>query len=112
MRSVCARVLLLGVITACSAAPESGELNGYGGAGGSAGSSGSSGASASGGSAGRAAGGSGIGGSGSGSSGGGWQYTADRTKIILCGDVCSEVKADTGARIDIVLGCKTVAIPA
>jgi hypothetical protein len=42
----------------------------------------------------------------------GWQYNVDRTKIILCGDVCREVKADTAGKIDIVLGCKTVVIPA
>ena len=42
----------------------------------------------------------------------GWQYNADKTKIILCGNVCREVKADTGAKVDIVLGCKTVVIPA
>jgi hypothetical protein len=38
----------------------------------------------------------------------GWQYTDNDTKIILCGPICAKVKSDLGARIDIVLGCRTV----
>jgi hypothetical protein len=38
----------------------------------------------------------------------GWQYADSDTKIILCGPTCAKVKSDPGARIDIVLGCRTV----
>ncbi|MET0594082.1 MAG: vWA domain-containing protein [Polyangiaceae bacterium] len=38
----------------------------------------------------------------------GWQYAENETKIVLCGQSCTKVKADPLARIDIVLGCKTV----
>jgi hypothetical protein len=40
----------------------------------------------------------------------GWQYAQDNTKIVLCGDVCDEVKADTNAKVDIVLGCETATV--
>ena len=38
----------------------------------------------------------------------GWQYADAETKIVLCGPICGKVKSDPLARIDIVLGCKTV----
>ena len=38
----------------------------------------------------------------------GWQYADGDTKIILCGPTCAKVKGDLAARIDIVLGCKTI----
>ena len=38
----------------------------------------------------------------------GWQYSSDNTKILLCGNVCDEVRGDATGRIDIVLGCTTV----
>jgi len=43
---------------------------------------------------------------------GGWYYDvpAAPTKITLCPDTCKQVQADSQARIDIVLGCKTEVI--
>ncbi len=38
----------------------------------------------------------------------GWQYNADQTKIVLCGSICDDVKADSAARVQIVLGCESV----
>jgi hypothetical protein len=38
----------------------------------------------------------------------GWQYADSETKIILCGPTCAKVKSDPTARIDIVLGCRTI----
>jgi hypothetical protein len=39
----------------------------------------------------------------------GWQYGDQLdSKIKLCGPVCSIVKADSGARVDVVLGCPSV----
>jgi Mg-chelatase subunit ChlD len=38
----------------------------------------------------------------------GWQYTKDKTSIVLCGDACEKAKSDVGAQVEIVLGCKTV----
>ena len=38
----------------------------------------------------------------------GWQYSSDNTKILLCGNICDEVRNDVAAKIDIVLGCTTV----
>jgi hypothetical protein len=37
----------------------------------------------------------------------GWQYTAGKTKIQLCGDACKKVKSDPSGKISIALGCKT-----
>jgi len=37
----------------------------------------------------------------------GWQYSADKTKIVLCGDACKALRDDPGARVDVVFGCKT-----
>jgi hypothetical protein len=38
----------------------------------------------------------------------GWQYSADNTKIRLCGGICDTVRADPGARVDVALGCPVV----
>lgn len=37
----------------------------------------------------------------------GWVYEDDYSKIILCGAECEAVKADPGAKIDLLLGCAT-----
>lgn len=39
----------------------------------------------------------------------GWQYDNDQnpTKITLCGSDCDAVKADQGAKIDVIFGCTT-----
>ena len=38
----------------------------------------------------------------------GWQYNAARDRIRLCGETCTQVRTDRGARIDVVLGCPIV----
>jgi Mg-chelatase subunit ChlD len=35
----------------------------------------------------------------------GWQLSEDTTKIEICGPTCDKVRADRGARVDVVLGC-------
>lgn len=35
----------------------------------------------------------------------GWQYTADGARIRLCGATCEQLRADRGARLDVVVGC-------
>jgi Mg-chelatase subunit ChlD len=37
----------------------------------------------------------------------GWQYNADKTKILLCGDACKLAKSDPKGKISIALGCAT-----
>jgi hypothetical protein len=37
----------------------------------------------------------------------GWQYNADKTKILLCGDACAQVVAKPDTRVDVSFGCKT-----
>lgn len=37
----------------------------------------------------------------------GWQYNADKTKILLCGDACKAVQSDPGTKVNVVFGCKT-----
>lgn len=37
----------------------------------------------------------------------GWQYNVDKTKIVLCGNACAMVKADSGGQLSIALGCAT-----
>jgi hypothetical protein len=38
----------------------------------------------------------------------GWQYSNDdQTKLVLCGDICNQVRDDLQGRVDIVLGCQT-----
>jgi len=38
----------------------------------------------------------------------GWQYNADKTKILLCGDACKKVQADLSAKVTVEFGCATV----
>jgi len=40
----------------------------------------------------------------------GWQYTADGTQIVLCGDICDEVLADPGAKVRVVFGCQETVV--
>jgi hypothetical protein len=35
----------------------------------------------------------------------GWQYADQNTKIRLCGEICNSVRSDSGAKVDVVLGC-------
>ncbi len=37
----------------------------------------------------------------------GWQYNADKTKVLLCGDACTKVREDLGAKVNIQFGCRT-----
>lgn len=37
----------------------------------------------------------------------GWQFSSDRRRIVLCGEICERVKANAEGRVDIVLGCPT-----
>lgn len=37
----------------------------------------------------------------------GWQYSADGTKVLLCGDACNSVREETGTKVDIEFGCQT-----
>lgn len=37
----------------------------------------------------------------------GWQFSPDRRRIVLCGDICQQVKSNAQGRVDIVLGCPT-----
>jgi hypothetical protein len=37
----------------------------------------------------------------------GWQYSADGTKVLLCGSACDEVRSDPNAKVDIEFGCET-----
>jgi len=39
----------------------------------------------------------------------GWQYNEDVTRIRLCGSVCTDVRTDPKARVDVILGCPVVA---
>jgi hypothetical protein len=38
----------------------------------------------------------------------GWRYTDNAQNIELCGNACDEAKSDVGAKVEILLGCKTV----
>jgi hypothetical protein len=40
----------------------------------------------------------------------GWQYSADASKIVLCGDVCDRVQDDAEGQVRIVLGCPTIEV--
>src|SRR6478735_2360306 len=40
----------------------------------------------------------------------GWQYTADGSQIVLCGDICDEVLADPGAKVRVVFGCQETVV--
>jgi hypothetical protein len=37
----------------------------------------------------------------------GWQYNADKTKILLCGSACADVRKDNGAKVTVLFGCDT-----
>src|SRR5262249_43419549 len=37
----------------------------------------------------------------------GWQYNADKTKIVLCGAACDSVRMDNGAKVSVQFGCST-----
>ncbi len=37
----------------------------------------------------------------------GWQYNADKTKILLCGESCADVRKDNGAKVTVLFGCET-----
>jgi hypothetical protein len=37
----------------------------------------------------------------------GWQYSADGTKIVLCGSVCDQARSDAAGQVKIELGCPT-----
>lgn len=38
----------------------------------------------------------------------GWQYSADMKKIELCSQTCAQVKADAGAKVNLLFGCTTM----
>ena len=40
----------------------------------------------------------------------GWRYIEGNTKIQLCGSICDGVRSDSGARVDVVLGCPVVVL--
>lgn len=40
----------------------------------------------------------------------GWQYTADGTQIVLCGEICEEVLSDPGAKVRVVFGCQETVV--
>lgn len=50
---------------------------------------------------------------GSGMCSAGWKYDSDAnpTKIVLCGADCDTVKADQGAKVDVIFGCTTEDVP-
>jgi hypothetical protein len=37
----------------------------------------------------------------------GWQYSADRTQVNICGAACDAVKADPAGKLQILFGCQT-----
>lgn len=37
----------------------------------------------------------------------GWQYSADRTRILLCGEACDAARDNPGAKVDVIFGCTT-----
>ncbi len=38
----------------------------------------------------------------------GWQYSADKTRVVLCGPGCARVQADLEAKVDVQFGCATI----
>ena len=38
---------------------------------------------------------------------GGWQFSADDSRVELCADTCELAKADPLGKIEILFGCKT-----
>ena len=41
----------------------------------------------------------------------GWQYSADKTQINLCGSLCDSVKANPGGKLKVLFGCTTQVTP-
>jgi len=41
----------------------------------------------------------------------GWQYSADGTKIVLCGSICDQARSDATGQVKIALGCPTRRVP-
>jgi len=41
----------------------------------------------------------------------GWQYSADGTKIVLCGTICDQARSDAAGEVKIELGCPTRRVP-
>jgi len=41
----------------------------------------------------------------------GWQYSADGSSIVLCGDTCDAVRADPQSTVEVLFGCETVKAP-
>jgi von Willebrand factor type A domain len=41
----------------------------------------------------------------------GWQYSSDRTSIVLCEDTCARVKAAPSTRVQVLFGCQTQRAP-
>jgi hypothetical protein len=37
----------------------------------------------------------------------GWEYSADKTQLNLCGNACDAIKADPGGKIEVLFGCMT-----
>ncbi len=37
----------------------------------------------------------------------GWEYSADKSEINLCGNACETLKGDLGAKLEILFGCMT-----
>jgi hypothetical protein len=37
----------------------------------------------------------------------GWQYNSDKTKILLCGQACADIRKDNGAKVSVLFGCET-----
>jgi hypothetical protein len=46
----------------------------------------------------------------------GWQFakksdgSSDLSRVVICGKACEQVRADAGARVDVVLGCETIVL--
>jgi len=46
----------------------------------------------------------------------GWQFrklpngSKDLTRVAICGDACDRIRADASARVDVILGCKTLTV--
>lgn len=41
----------------------------------------------------------------------GWQYSADKMQISLCGDICTQVKSDPKMKLEVLFGCTTQVVP-
>lgn len=41
----------------------------------------------------------------------GWQYSADGSRIVLCGDTCDAVRADSQSTVEVLFGCETIKAP-